>query len=287
MLHSIRVFAFSALAGIAAAAQSSSTPAASAAPEGPVLPKISYTKANVDGPYIALTFDDGPSAANTPRLLDMLAKRNIKATFFVVGECARDHPDLLKRELAEGHEIANHSWSHPNLGKMSDDAVRSQLQKTHDAILQATGVAPKYLRPPYGSFTERQRKWAYEQFGYKCIFWEVDPLDWKRPGSAVVAQRILSSTKPGYIILAHDIHKQTVDAMPEVLDGLLAKGFKFVTVSELIAMDHPKPKVAAPSGTKEIKDLKDPKSLPDPAAAASDAPAVSPANPKKAAGSQE
>ena len=210
-------------------------------------PRISYSAVNVDGPYIALTFDDGPSKATTPRLLDILAKRGVKVTFFVLGENVQTNPDILKREVAEGHEIGNHSWNHPNLAKMSDAAVRSQIERTQDEVFQITGNKPKVMRPPYGSFTEHQRKWANEQFGVKIALWEVDPLDWKRPGSPVVAQRILTNTRPGYIILAHDIHAQTVDAMAETIDGLLAKGFKFVTVSELIAMDRPKAKPAAPA----------------------------------------
>jgi len=225
-------------------AEPTPTPKTENATPHPTGPRITFNKVNADGPYIALTFDDGPSKATTPRLLDMLAKRGIKVTFFVLGECVQENPDILKREIAEGHEIGNHSWNHPNLAKMSDDAVRNQLQRTQDLVFEITGAKPKIMRPPYGSFTDHQRKWANEQFGFKVILWEVDPLDWKRPGPSVVAHRILSETRPGYIILAHDIHAQTVDAMAETLDGLLAKGFKFVTVSELLAMDHP---VAKPS----------------------------------------
>jgi peptidoglycan/xylan/chitin deacetylase (PgdA/CDA1 family) len=205
----------------------------------PALPKISYGSCHVDGPYVAMTFDDGPSAENTPRLLDMLKERDIKATFFMIGENAARWPEIVKRVAAEGHEIGNHSWSHPLLAKMTDDEVREQLQKTQDAIVQASGYTPGLLRPPYGGFTGRQRRWANAIFGYKIIFWDVDPLDWKIHDSNHVESEILKQTKPGSIILAHDIHKTTVDAMPETLDALLAKGFKFVTVSELIAMDRP------------------------------------------------
>ena len=218
---------------------SSSESATPAAAEGP---KITFSQCHVDGPYIAMTFDDGPHAANTPRLLDMLKQRKIKATFFVVGQCAAEYPDIMKRIIAEGHEIGNHSWSHPQLSAMSDAAVHDQLQKTQDAIVQATGVTPKLMRPPYGAFTARQRSWAYGNWGYKCILWDVDPLDWKIRNAEHVKSEILKGAVSGSIILSHDIHKTTVDAMPETLDGLLAKGFKFLTVSELIAMDHPKAK---------------------------------------------
>lgn len=203
--------------------------------------KITYSACHVDGPYIAMTFDDGPHNANTPRLLDMLKERKIHATFFMCGENVVQYPALLKRMVAEGHEVANHSWNHPQLTKLNDEAVRSQLQRTHDAIVAACGVKPTIMRPPYGAFTERQQRWAMGEFGYKCILWDVDPLDWKVRNAAHVQSEILKQTVAGSIVLSHDIHKTTVDAMPATLDALAAKGFKFLTVSELIAMDHPAP----------------------------------------------
>jgi peptidoglycan/xylan/chitin deacetylase (PgdA/CDA1 family) len=217
---------------------------------GPVTPKVTFSRVNVDGPYIAMTFDDGPSGPNTPRLLDLAAKKHIKLTFFLIGENAAHYPQLVQRELAEGHEVGNHSYTHPDLAKMSDDAVRSQIQKTQDAIINASGYRPILMRPPYGAMTPRQRLWVARDFGVKIILWDVDPLDWKRPGPDVVASRIIAGTRPGSIILSHDIHSQTVDAMPRVFDTLLAKGYKFVTVSELLAMDKgPVKKAAAPAST--------------------------------------
>ncbi len=204
-------------------------------------PKITYSQCHVDGPYVALTFDDGPHGANTPRLLDMLKQRNIKATFFVCGECVAEYPDIVKRAASEGHEIASHSWNHPNLIPMSEEAVRSQLERTHQVVKQAAGVEIKNFRPPYGNFTQRQRNWANATYGYKIILWDVDPLDWKVRNADHVQSEILKHTVPGSIILSHDIHKTTVDAMPATLDALLAKGFKFVTVAELLAMDKPVP----------------------------------------------
>ena len=216
-------------------------PPDAAAPTAAGQPKITFSQCHVDGPYVAMTFDDGPHAQNTPRLLDMLKQRNIKATFFVVGECAQEYPAIMKRIVAEGHEIANHSWSHPQLSKMGEGSVTEQLQKTHDAILNTTGVAPKLMRPPYGAFTANQRAWANAKWGYKTILWDVDPLDWKVRNAEHVKSEILRHTVPGSIILSHDIHKSTVDAMPDTLDGLIGRGFKFVTVSELVAMDKPAP----------------------------------------------
>jgi peptidoglycan-N-acetylglucosamine deacetylase len=198
-----------------------------------------YTQAHVDQPYIAMTFDDGPSAENTSRLLEMLKQRDIKATFFLIGQNVASNPDLVRRILAEGHEIGNHSWTHPQLSKLSDQKVTAEITKTQDAIKEASGFTPTLLRPPYGAITPRQREWIENQFGLSIILWSVDPFDWKRPGASVITQRILSQARPGAIILSHDIHKQTVDAMPATLDGLMRKGFKFVTVSQLIALNKP------------------------------------------------
>lgn len=200
-----------------------------------------YSSVYVKGPYIAMTFDDGPSAEFTATLLDQLAQRKIKATFFLVGQNVAEYPALVRRMVAEGHEVANHSWSHPAFAKMSDEAVTSQLQKTQDAIFQACGVKPTLMRPPYGSITKRQKPWIHDTFGLQVILWSVDPLDWKKPGENVLRSRIVNGAENGAIILAHDIHGGTVRAMPETFDELAAKGFRFVTVSELLAMEQPKP----------------------------------------------
>src|SRR5436853_3653960 len=206
----------------------------------PEEPGITFNSVPVNGPSIAITFDDGPSATLTPKLLDLLAAHHIKATFFVIGENVADHPDIVARAAREGHEIGNHSWSHPNFAKMSAESVRSQLQRTDDAIKNATGNRPTLMRPPYGSVTEREKRWIHDEFGYRIILWDVDPYDWKRPGPAVVRNRILKETQPGSIVLSHDIHPGTIEAMPSTFDALEAKGFKFVTVSELIRMAVPK-----------------------------------------------
>lgn len=216
-------------------------------PKSATEPKITFNSVHVDGPYIAMTFDDGPSAALTPKLLDLLAAHHIKATFFVIGENVAEHPDIVARAAREGHEIANHSWSHPNLAKMSDEGVRRQLWQTDEAIKSATGTRPTLLRPPYGSITEREKRWIHDEFGYQIVLWDVDPYDWKRPGPAVVRNRILQETRPGSIVLSHDIHPGTIEAMPSTFDALEAKGFKFVTVSELIRAATVQPSPTPPA----------------------------------------
>ena len=223
-----------------------------------------YAQVHVKGSYIAMTFDDGPSAQYTPTLLDELKKRNIKATFFLVGQCVQEYPQIVKRIVAEGHEVANHSWSHPAFAKMSEAAVRNEIEKTQDAIFAACGVKPTLLRPPYGSITQTQKKWIPESYGTQIILWSVDPEDWKKPGESVVRSRIVNGAGDGAIILAHDIHGSTVRAMPETFDQLLAKGYRFVTVSELLAMEVPKPaptpKILAKAPVSDRENPMEPKS---------------------------
>jgi len=199
--------------------------------------KHSYNSCKVSGPYIAMTFDDGPSPKLTPKLLDMLKARGIKATFFVVGTNAAEYPQIIKRMVDEGHEVGNHSWSHPALNKLGATSLRKELDNTTAAVVKAGAPRPVVMRPPYGATSGRLNKLFDEEYGMKSILWSVDPLDWKYRNSTKVYNAIVQKAHPGAIILAHDIHASTVQAMPEVFDTLLAKGYKFVTVSELIAMD--------------------------------------------------
>lgn len=204
---------------------------------GPLGKKDSYGRVETNLPLLALTFDDGPHPSNTPRLLDIMKARNVKATFYVVGTNVRAYPEIMRRIISEGHEIGNHTVTHGDLTKMSDDGVRRELKMAHDAIMEATGVAPRSMRPPYGAITSRQKTWIKQEFGYPSILWSVDPEDWKKPGSAVVTNRLVSGASPGGILLVHDIHKPTIDAIPSALDQLLSKGYQFVTVSQLIALE--------------------------------------------------
>ena len=210
-------------------------------PPAPADRPITFSWVHVDKPYIAMTFDDGPNPTLTPKLLDLLAAHHIKATFFVIGQNVAEHPEVVARAVREGHEIGNHTWSHPNFGRMSDEGVRRELKRTDEAIKNAAGIRPTLVRPPYGSITAHEKRWIHDEFGYQVILWDVDPLDWKRPGPTVVCNRILKETRPGSIVLSHDIHPGTIQAMPATLDQLEARGFKFVTVSELIGLETPEP----------------------------------------------
>lgn len=212
---------------------------------------LTFTRVMVSGNYLAMTFDDGPHPANTPRLLDMLSARNIKATFYVIGNNVNLYPGIVRRTVAEGHEIGNHSQTHRLLSKLSDAELRADLTRCRDAVANAAGVQPPTLRPPYGGLLQRQRELVHAEFGYPTILWSVDPLDWKRPGAGVITSRILAGASAGGIVLAHDLHAQTVDAMPATLDGLLRRGYKFVTVSQLLAMksDTAANQAAAPANS--------------------------------------
>lgn len=239
--------------GLGEPAVGDSTPAmqmvpATGAAAGPE--RLTYTACNVEGPYIAMTFDDGPKPGQTDRLLDMLKERGIKATFFVVGQNAAAFPELIQRMVAEGHEVGNHSWNHASFTKAGAAGVASQINQTDAALIAAGAPKPVTVRPPYGATNASISKRLNQEFGQKVIMWDVDPLDWKHRNSARVTAEILKNTKPGSIVLAHDIHASTVDAMPATLDGLAQKGFKFVTVSELIAMDRPQLASKVPAAAK-------------------------------------
>jgi len=192
------------------------------------------TRVPTSQPVVAMTFDDGPHESLTPQLLDILAARDIRATFYVVGRRVNMYPRLTERIAAEGHEIGNHSWSHPRLTSLGNQGLMRELDNTSMAIQQAVGRPPVTMRPPYGLLSSRQRNMISEERYMPTILWSVDPQDWRRPGSSVVANRIVGGAHTGAVILAHDIIGSTVRAMPAALDGLIARGYRFVTVSELV-----------------------------------------------------
>lgn len=197
-------------------------------------PGIRVSRVNVRQKLVALTFDDGPHPALTPRLLDELQRQNIKATFFVLGKNASLYPDIIRRIKQSGCELGNHSWNHPVLSRLGNERVVNELQTTAEAVSKAGGGEMQIMRPPYGALTTAQQGMVHSRFGYRTIMWDVDPLDWKRPGSAVVAKRMIDNARAGSILLAHDIHAGTIDAMPKVISSLKQQGYIFVTVSELI-----------------------------------------------------
>jgi peptidoglycan/xylan/chitin deacetylase (PgdA/CDA1 family) len=199
--------------------------------------RISYSRVNISQPVLAMTFDDGPHPSLTPKLLDILKQRNIKCTFFVIGKNAQMYPNIIRRMIAEGHEVANHTWTHCSLTSRSDAQIRTELKQSEDALVSVANYRPHLIRPPYGAINDRIKNLMFSEFGYSNIMWSVDPQDWRRPGVSVVTNRLVSGAHPGAIMLAHDIHPPTIQAMPSMFDQLLAKGYQFVTVSQLMNME--------------------------------------------------
>lgn len=179
---------------------------------------------------VALTFDDGPLPQNTRQILDILERYQVPATFFVIGRQAADNPELLQRMVAEGHSVQNHTWGHYWLTRYSDTTIADQLARANQAIEGATGDLPHCYRPPFGAVNDRVRSVA-AGLSLTTIMWDVDPWDWKHPGSAAVASHVLRKTGGGDIVLFHDSAGwSTIGALPAIIEGLRARGLEFVTI---------------------------------------------------------
>ncbi|MCP2251115.1 Peptidoglycan/xylan/chitin deacetylase, PgdA/CDA1 family [Lentzea aerocolonigenes] len=198
------------------------------APTSPVTPPPAAEVNCQEVKCVALTFDDGPGPF-TAQLLDTLAQHDARATFFVVGQNATYNAALVRRVAEAGHEIGNHSWSHPDLTKQTEEQIREQLSRTEQAVKTATGHAPTLVRPPYGAMNDKVRANA----GKPLVLWSVDTEDWKFHDSAKVAQTVISTVKPGDIVLIHDIHQTSVAAVPAILNALKERDYHFVTTSQL------------------------------------------------------
>lgn len=184
-------------------------------------------------PMVALTFDDGPSK-HTNRLLDAFAVHGGKGTFFVVGNILDAQADTLKRTSDEGHEIGGHSWNHRQLTKLDDTELENQLMNTRAKIFEITGTDTTILRPPYGSCNDTVKAKCAE-LGIVIVNWSLDTLDWKNKNADAIYNCIMNEVQDGAIILCHDLHGTTVDAMERVIPDLIAQGYQLVTVSELLA----------------------------------------------------
>lgn len=193
-------------------------------------PKSSAREAVEQGkPIIALTFDDGPMDGKTNIILDELEKYDAHATFFVVGNQAEKCPDILKRQIDLGCEIGNHTYSHASLSNLSADQISSQIDKTNNIVQQATGVVPSLVRPPYGNKNQTVKNTVKAPL----ILWDVDTLDWKTKNTNSTINKVLNEAADGNIILMHDIHDATVQAIKTIIPKLIDKGFYLATVSEM------------------------------------------------------
>lgn len=179
---------------------------------------------------VALTFDDGPDGNTTPQALDILAKYHIKATFFVQGKNIAGNESILKRMKSEGHEVGNHSWNHPVLTKLSLEDAKKQITDTESAITSVLGTSSKLMRPPYGAISDDIRN----GIDLSYILWNVDSLDWKSLNETKILTEIQHQVSNGSIILMHDIHQPSINALPRVIEYLKEQGYSFVTVSELL-----------------------------------------------------
>ncbi|SHN76374.1 Polysaccharide deacetylase [Geodermatophilus obscurus] len=176
--------------------------------------------------HVRLTFDDGPHPTATPDILDTLADRGAKATFFVTGEMTAARPDIVRRASEEGHRIGNHSWNHPELTTLDRAQVRSQLQRTNEVIERATGDTPGEWRPPYGATNDLVAGAAGDVGLDSMLLWTVDPRDWADPPATTTRDRVLQGVRPGSIVLLHDsTGRNTPAALPMILDGLASRGY--------------------------------------------------------------
>lgn len=189
-------------------------------------------------PWIALTFDDGPHPVYTQRLLDTLQAEGVPATFFVVGKMAVRHPYLIQNIARLGHEVANHTFSHPRLPQKTAEEVVNELAQTRSVIQQLTGQDTLLYRPPGGDYSRRTVK-AASQAGYHMILWTVLTKDVNGASIPMMKARIEKQAADGGIILMHSGIPNTIEMLPDVIRSLRAKGYQFVTVSQLLGMEDP------------------------------------------------
>ncbi len=201
-------------------------------PEPKPAPAVPAPAPTTGNKVIALTFDDGPGP-HTAHLLDILDQYGAKATFFLIGSKVSSQANVVRNIQARGHQLGNHSWSHPELPKLPVDQIAGEIDRTNDAIKQATGVTPAILRPPYGAVNGA----VLEQLRLRdmsSILWSVDTRDWADRNSDIVCSRAVAGARPGAIILMHDIHQTSVGAVPCILSALKQQGYSFVTVQGLL-----------------------------------------------------
>ena len=190
--------------------------------------RTSVTK--VEAPRVALTFDDGPNARYTPLLLEGLRKRNIHATFFLLGENIPENEELLLQMQKDGHLIGCHTWSHVQLDKISPSSASREILKTNSLIYHITGTYPTCLRPPYGAW----KKDLELPVTMLPVFWDVDTLDWQSQNPESILDIVRKNVQDGSIILMHDSYDSSVRAALAITDELTEKGYDFVTADQLL-----------------------------------------------------
>lgn len=207
-------------------------PAAAALPEAPQ-PTHIHT-GPLSGGQVALTFDDGPTPGVTDRILDELKQRNLHATFFMIGRNIETHPELARRVLAEGHDIGNHTYTHPKLPTLNEDDAEAEIQKTIEVMRDVLHHRTDWFRPPFGALRPDQFG-LLERFGIRSVMGKVSSSDWAQPGEDSIVSTVLEETQSGSIIICHDLYEQTANCTGRILDGLVERGFSPVTLSSLLA----------------------------------------------------
>lgn len=187
------------------------------------------------GKLLALTFDDGPHPDFTPRLLDILKREGVHATFFLVGSQAEQYPDLVRQIAAEGHTVGNHTYHHVSLPKIPLAYVDEEIQACGDVLESVLGFHPRFFRPPGGRY-DRDIATVINRLGYTLVLWTDNPGDFEEPGSRVITSRTLTRLSAGGIILLHDGVQQTVDALPGLIETMKARGYRFVTLDQVVEM---------------------------------------------------
>lgn len=199
--------------------------------------KIPIYCIETDKPEISLTFDCAWGAEDMSQILDTLKENNVKATFFVLGEWADKFPEIIKRMADEGHDVANHSDTHPHIASLSYDEIKNEIKDANEKIENVAGRENNLFRAPYGEYNDNVIS-AAEELGFYTIQWDVDSLDWKNLGKENILNRVTSKVKNGSIILMHNGTKDTATVLPEVIKSLKDKGYEFKPVSEFIYKEN-------------------------------------------------
>jgi len=201
------------------------------------IPGKLYWAGSVQDKEVALTFDDGPEEEWTPQILDILKQKNVKATFFVIGKQAQKYPEMLRRINADGHVIGDHTFDHINLTTLNVQQVDQEIEQCADLIHEIIGKTPRLVRPPFGFHDATVDNVVYSKDRI-IVLWSLDTKDWMGLDAATVKARILPKMQNGFIVLQHNADNPklggSVQALPDIIDGLKAQGYTFVTISELL-----------------------------------------------------
>ena len=197
-----------------------------------------YRSAETDKKQIALTFDDGPHPRLTPRILEILARYNVPATFFMVGQNVLNYPDAARQVIQAGHEVGNHTFTHPHIAGLNEQAIMDEIGKCEDALEELCEYRPHLLRTPQGALTPSLERCLLHE-DYILVLWSLDTRDWDNKSTACVVEAVLNRVQAGDIILMHDYighNSKTPEALEKIIPALLSQGYEFVTVSALLGV---------------------------------------------------